>query len=65
MSFLQPQQQKNASDVTMPNFIVQPNRVNLINTLNDKKNLSLVVPPLFLSLTHTTPLTLFTMSLGS
>jgi len=37
MSFLQPQQQKNASDVTMPNFIVQPNRVNLINTPNDQK----------------------------
>ena len=38
MSLLQPQQQKNASDVTGPNSLVQPNRVNLINTPNDQKN---------------------------
>jgi len=36
MSLLQPQQQKNASDVIGPNSLVQPSRVNLINTPNDQ-----------------------------
>ncbi|WVZ04365.1 hypothetical protein V8G54_025171, partial [Vigna mungo] len=38
MSLLQPQQQKNASDVIGPNSLVQPNRMNLIHTPNAQQH---------------------------